>query len=372
VRPAGSGSVATLVLDAPGRARFDEQPEPALAEGLFRAQTLYTGLSAGTELTWFRGTNPFLSATWDGELGLFDRTQPSAGYPVRRLGYMEVARVTDSRTEAVPAGGLVAMAYGHKTVHHGDPISEHVVPLPDDLDPVLGVYVAQLGPICANGLLHAAAEGGAVTAGLGDGVRGRLVLVTGGGMIGLLTGLFARQHGAAEVMIVDPTPVRRTAAQRLGLLAVDETEDLARTLKRRWRHGPADRGADVVFQCRGRAESLSLALRALRPQGIVVDLAFYPDGADAVRLGEEFHHNGLSLRCAQIARVPRGQAAFWDRRRLSAETILLLRQHGEAIREHLVSDVVPLAQAPQLLAELSQRRRHVLSAVFETDSAHRG
>jgi threonine dehydrogenase-like Zn-dependent dehydrogenase len=363
-----TGRIATLVVDAPGRARFDEQPEPALGEGLFRAETLYSGLSAGTELTWFRGTNPFLEATWDAELGLFDRSRPSAGYPVRRLGYMEVARVTESRTAVMPTGGLVAMAYGHKTVHHGDPMTEHVVALPDNLDPVLGVYVAHLGPICANGLLHAAAEA-TMTATLADGVRGRLVLVTGGGLIGLLTGLFAAQHGAAEVIVADPTPQRRAAAVGLGLNAVDETDDLPATLKQRWHHAPGDRGADLVFQCRGRAESLSLALRALRPQGLVVDLAFYTGGADAVRLGEEFHHNGLSLRCAQIGRVPRGQAAFWDRRRLSHETVLLLQERGSAIREHLVSDVVPLASAPQLLAELSQRRRHVLSAVFETDFA---
>ncbi|MBA3798556.1 MAG: zinc-binding dehydrogenase [Geodermatophilaceae bacterium] len=363
-------TVSTLVVDTPGQARLDHQPEPALAEGLFRAETLYTGLSAGTELTWFRGTNPNLSSTWDSELGLFDPTKASAGYPVRRMGYMEVARVTDSRTTAMPTGGLVAMAYGHKTVHHGDPLSEHIVALPEDLDPVLGVYVAHLGPICANGLLHSAPEA-TLASGLGDGVRGRLVLITGGGLIGLLTGLFARQHGAAEVVVADPTPQRRAAAERLGLTAVEESEDLARTLKQRWRHGAGDRGADVVFQCRGRGRSLALALRALRPQGIVVDLAFYTEGADAVRLGEEFHHNGLSLRCAQIGRVPRGQAHFWDRRRLSHETILLLQQHGSAIREYLVSDVVPLDSAPQLLAELSERRRHVLSAVFDTDAARR-
>lgn len=365
-----TGMVSTLILDAPQQARFDVAPEPALAEGHFRAETLYTGLSAGTELTWFRGTNPNLFSTWDAELGLFDRTRPSAGYPVGRLGYMEVARVTDSRTPAMPTGGLVAMAYGHKTVHHGDPMTEHVVQLPDDLDPVLGVYVAHLGPICANGILHAAPEA-AVTATLDEGVRGRLVLVTGGGLIGLLTGLFALQHGAAEVVVADPTPERRAAAEGLGLGAVDETDDLPTILKQRWKHAPGDRGADVVFQCRGRAESLALALRALRPQGLVVDLAFYTGGADNVRLGEEFHHNGLELRCAQIGRVPRGQAAYWDRRRLSYETIALLQEHGPAIREHLVSDVVALATAPKLLADLSQRRRHVLSAVFETESVRR-
>lgn len=360
-----TGTITTLVLDGPGQARFEEEPEPGLAGGRFRAETLYTGLSAGTELTWFRGTNPFLGATWDAELGLFDPCTPSAGYPVRRLGYMELARVTDSRTAAVPTGGLVAMAYGHKTVHHGDPRSEHVVAFPDDLDPVLGVYVAHLGPICANGILHAAPDG-TPTASLGAGVRGRLVLVTGGGPIGLLTGLFAAQHGAAEVVVADPTPQRRAAAERLGLTAVEETDDLPSTLKHRWRHAAGDHGADVVFQCRGRVESLALALRALRPQGSVVDLAFYTGGADAVRLGEEFHHNGLTVRCAQIGRVPRGQAAFWDRRRLSHETIGLLRQRGTGISEHLVSDLVPLTGAPQLLAELSQRRRHVLSAVFVT------
>ena len=98
-----------------------------------------------------------------------------------------------------------------------------------------------------------------------------------------------------------------------------------------WRHGPSDRGADVVFQTRARSESLHAALRALRPQGTVIDLAFYQGGADQTRLGEEFHHNGLAIRCAQINRVPRGLSHSWDRPRLSAETIGLLSRHGEAI-----------------------------------------
>lgn len=364
--------VRVLVVEGPERAVLREEPEPPLADGRFRVRTLYSGVSAGTELAWFKGTSPFLDATWDAALGLFRPGEPGAGYPVLKLGYMEVGRVTDSRTAAVPEGGLVAMPIGHRTVHHADPVAEHVVPVPEDLDPVLGVYVAHMGPICANGLLHAAAEavrGEVLT--LGDGVRGRHVLVTGGGVIGLLTGLLAAHHGAAEVVVVDPTPERRAAAEALGLTAVDDAADetgaleLARTLKQRWRHGPADSGADVVFQCRGRAESLALALRALRPQGTVVDLAFYQGGADAVRLGEEFHHSGLGIRCAQIGRVPRGLAHLWDRRRLSLETLALLRDRGGDVRRALVSDVLPLAEAPALYADLAARRRHVLTAVLD-------
>ena len=53
----------------------------------------------------------------------------------------------------------------------------------------------------------------------------------------------------------------------------------------------------------------------------MVDLAFYQGGAPDLALGEEFHHNGLTIRCAQIGRVPRGTAHLWDRRRLAAETV---------------------------------------------------
>ncbi len=359
--------IRTLVVPRPGVLEIAESPEPPLADGCFRGETVFTGLSAGTELTWYRGTSPYFTAGWDAELGLFDPDLPAQRFPVQRLGYMEVARVTDSRTRAVTEGALVAMAYGHSTVVHGDPVAQHVVPLPSGLDPVLGIYVAHLGPICANGLLHAAAD--VRGAELDAGVRGRLVVVTGGGAIGLLVGLLARAHAAAEVVVVDATAQRRAAAVGLGLQAVDDTPDVARELKTRWRHAPADHGADVVFQCRGQASALATALRCLRPQGTVVDLAFYTGGADRVALGEEFHHNGLAVRCAQIGRVPRGLAASWDRRRLSHETLLLLADHGRDVREHVLTDVVAFDDAPAVFADLSARRRHVLTAAFEVTAA---
>jgi threonine dehydrogenase-like Zn-dependent dehydrogenase len=358
--------VRTLVVPGPGVLEIAETPEPPLADGLFRAETLFSGLSAGTELTWFRGTNPALAAGWDAELGLFEQGRPVQAFPVERLGYMEVARVTDTRTPAVAEGAVVAMAYGHSTVVHGDPVTQHVVPLPDDIDPLLGIYVAHLGPICANGLLHAAAEAGGSD--LDEGVRGRLVLVTGGGAIGLLVGLLARAHGAADVVVLDPTPERRSAAEGLGLRAVDDTPDVARDLKLAWRHGPGDHGADVVFQCRGQAAALATALRCLRPQGTVVDLAFYTGGADVVALGEEFHHNGLGVRCAQIGRVPRSLAAVWNRRRLSHVTLDMLRRYGDAVRAHVLTDVTSFDDAPALFADLSARRRQVISAAFEVGS----
>ncbi|MDQ3760204.1 MAG: zinc-binding alcohol dehydrogenase [Actinomycetota bacterium] len=356
-----------LVVERPGQASFrTDPPGPPLPAGTFRVRTVYSGLSAGTELSFFKGTHPNLTACWDAELGLFCGEERQNGYPVLRWGYMQVGRVAESRTPALKPGTLVAMTYGHRSGYRGDPLVDRVVPLPNDLDPLLGIYVAHMGPICANGLLHAAAElHGTDVRSLADGVRGRRVAVTGAGVVGLLTALFARLHGAEDVVLIEPTSARRAAAEALGLAVLDpDADDPAVLLKTRWRHGPGDRGADVVFQCRGQAASLAQALRVLRPQGTVIDLAFYQSGADAVRLGEEFHHNGLAVRCAQIGRVPRGLSHLWDRERLSAETVTLLRAEGGSIAEHIITDVLPVEQAPDLLAALAGRQRHVLQAVF--------
>ncbi len=366
-RAAGEDTERILVVEGPGRVTVQEEPRAQLPAGAFRVATLFSGVSAGTELSYVKGTNVFLAERWDADLGLFVPGAPNAGYPVTRLGYMEVGTVTESQTPAVPVGGTVAMTYGHRTGCTGDPVTDRVVTLPADLDPLLGIYVAHMGPICANGLLHAAADlAGPDVRSLGDGVRGRQVAVVGAGPVALLTALLARRHGAASVVILDPTAQRRAAAGALGFESLDPEgrEDVAAILKTRWRHAPGDRGADVVFQCRGQAAALHLALRLARPQATVIDLAFYQGGAAELKLGAEFHHNGLGVRCAQIGRVPRGLSHTWDRERLSAETIDLLRVDGLAIRKHLVTTVVPFQDAPALFTDLATRRRHELQAVL--------
>jgi Zinc-binding dehydrogenase len=356
--------VRSLGVERLGKMYFHHYEEGPLENGRFRVNTLFTGFSAGTELTFVKGSNPYLSARWDEQLCAFSPDEPGTRYPLPFLGYMEVARVSGSRTSVVSEGELVAMTYGHKTGHTADPRHEFFVPLPHDFDPVLGIFVAQMGPICANGLLHAAAElVGVDVRSLGDGVSGRNVLVIGAGMIGLLTALFSRRCGASGILVADPSPFRRERAQALGFAAADEAQAW-RQCKERWSHGGQERGADIAFQCRARSASLHSALRALRPQGSVIDLAFYQDGANELRLGEEFHHNGLSIRSAQIGRVPRGLAFAWSRHRLALETIALLRANGQLVRDYLITHLMPLEEAPALIADLLAHRRDFLQIVF--------
>jgi NADPH:quinone reductase-like Zn-dependent oxidoreductase len=357
----------TVVVERCGVVTLRNEPSPQpVRDDQFDVETVFSGLSTGTDLSWVKGTNPALHRRWDPELGLFMPGTPDVGYPIEKFGYMQVGRVTDSATPAVQQGDLVAMTYGHRSAYRADALTDRFVRLPDSLEPVLGIYAAHMGPICANALLHAAADlHGTDVRGLADGVRGRRIAITGAGVVGLLTALFARLHGAESVVLVEPTPSRRQVATDLGLEVVDPHDvDPAVMLKSRWRHGAGDRGADVVFQCRGQASALALALRMVRPQGTVIDLAFYPGGCEEVRLGEEFHHNGLSLHCAQIGRVPRGTSHLWDRDRLSTETLALLAAYGQDIARHIITDYAPLSAAPQSLIRLASSRHNGLQLVF--------
>ena len=360
----------SLGVPARGRLGFFGYDLAPVRDGEALVRTLYSGVSAGTELTFVKGTDPAFTARRDPELGLFVHGEPARRYPVTTMGYMECAEVVESRRDDLAVGQLVGSAYGHRSLHVLD-AGAVVVPLPAGLDPVLGVYLAQMGPIAANGVLHAAAE---LAPGpdpeLGAGVRDRHVLVTGAGVVGLLTALFARRGGAAAVAVADPDPTRLAAAAALGLEVVEGTEP-ALWCKQRWVHGPRDRGADLVLQCRDRAAVLHEALRSLRPQGVVVDLAFHTGGAADLRLGEEFHHHGLTVRCAQISRVPRGLATTWDRGRLAAETVALLLEEVAAVREHLVTDVVPVEQGPQVVGQLARRERRALQVVLDFTAGRR-
>ncbi|MCQ0970448.1 zinc-binding alcohol dehydrogenase [Paracoccus sp. TK19116] len=339
---------------------YDEGPA---GDDQVRLDLLYTGLSAGTELTFMKGTNPYLHSRWDDARGLFVPGEASAHYPVNFMGYMEAARVIDTRSAGFDTGDVVAASFGHKTGHMADPSHDLLLKLPEGIDPILGIFVAQMGPIAANGLLHADAEEfGAAVPFLGAGVEGRPVIVWGGGTVGLFCALFARMGGASDIIVVDPAPFRQQIARAMGFQAMGEEDAIGHA--KSWSHKIGGRGAEYVFQTRARADSLHRCLQALRPQGTVIDLSFYQRGMDGLRLGEEFHHNGLSIRCAQINRMPRVVAHAWDQRRLARETIRLLKAEGDLIRQHMITHVVPFDDAPGFLRRLVAERPDFMQVVF--------
>ena len=81
-----------------------EYPTPEPGVGEVRVQTMYSGISAGTELTIYRGTNPYLDKQWDPRTALFLpgsrflSGSSTFSYPVDAWGYSRWARSTPSAT----------------------------------------------------------------------------------------------------------------------------------------------------------------------------------------------------------------------------------------------------------------------------------
>jgi threonine dehydrogenase-like Zn-dependent dehydrogenase len=362
-----------FTVDEPGRIGFYHYDLPEPVERQFVVETLYSGVSAGTDLSHFRNTNPKHQADWDATRRLFTPATNGAvaeSYPLAHFGDSQVGRVIESGDSAVEVGAVVAMDYGHRS-HHLVRADDRFTILPTGLDPVLGIYVAKNGPVCANGVLYAADDRHrAEVTTLKDSLAGQRVAVTGAGAIGLLVAKLAQWAGAREVAVLDRATNRLAVATALGLLAVDSTaRDPAVFLKDRWRAADSlDSGADLVFQCTGSDDVLALALRVAREQGTVVDLGFYPAGAAHVHFGNEFHHNRLRHICAQIGAVPRAQPR-WNRLRLARETVVFLEQFGGEFAEHVITHRLPFSRAQSVYDALAAPETDMLQVVLQPDAA---
>jgi 2-desacetyl-2-hydroxyethyl bacteriochlorophyllide A dehydrogenase len=351
-------SVSTVLrFAAPRRVEIVEQPVVDLAPGEVRVRTLHSGISAGTELTAYRGTNPYLTRTWDPQLRLFtDDHEAQPGYPLDGWGYSEVGEVMEVSPPAsdapplrrpVAVGDIVWGIWGHR--------SESVLPqtaldghqLPPGVDPLAGAFV-RVGAIALNAVLAA------------DLGVGSTVVVFGQGVIGLLASRYASLNGA-RVIAVDGIEARREHAWVMGAAYALPPDD---GLARRIRDLTDGAGADVAIELSGNYRALASALAAVGADGTVVASGFYQGSADALRLGDEFHHNRVQLLASQIGSVPNRLRARWDVPRLQ-RTVVQSIADGRLDPLPLVSHRYRLDDAAEAYALLDENPAAALQIVLD-------
>jgi 2-desacetyl-2-hydroxyethyl bacteriochlorophyllide A dehydrogenase len=329
----------TLVLDGPRQLRLAEQPSRPLGAGEVRLRARLSGISHGTELSLYRGTSAFADKVFDRGLRAF--VEPPAGsasaYPVT-LGYEMISEVV----EVGP--GVTEVTVGD-LVHTGTPHQEEtvldlaaslqatypLVVLPTDERLERGVFLS-LAAVALQAVHDAEIK-------LGDAVS-----VHGLGAIGLLAVQMCRLEGIQNVIGIDPEPHRRDLAARFGATHVLDAADDKLGLTVRDRNG--GHGVDVAIEVSGSDRGLQGALSAAGLGGTVVAAGFYQGGAAHLRLGEEFHHNRLSL----IASVgswgaPDRHAPLWNRRRVLDTAGRLLFTDRVAV-DGLLDRTFPFEEAP--------------------------
>jgi hypothetical protein len=172
------------------------------------------------------------------------------------------------------------------------------------------------------------------------------VSVHGLGAIGLLTVQMCRLDGIQNVIGVDPDRGRRKLALDFGATHVLDPS-AERSVALAVRDMNDGNGVDVAIDVSGSDRGLQGALAAAGLGANVVAAGFYQGGAGNLRLGEEFHHNRLSI-IASIGGwgAPNRHAPLWNRRRVMAAATNLLFTDRVSV-EGMLDGRFPFDRAPE-------------------------
>jgi 2-desacetyl-2-hydroxyethyl bacteriochlorophyllide A dehydrogenase len=315
-----------LLFVAPRRVSFAPVELPDPGPGTLTVRTLYSGISAGTELLAFRGL-------LDPDMPVDERIGPLGGtfrYPFP-YGYSCVGTVEGSNG-SVPAGTMVFAFHPHQDRFVIG--TDDVLVLPPGTDP----RTATLFPYVETGLQLSLDAGP---------VARETVAVLGLGAVGLITALLLQRAGAT-VVAADPSDERRALAASLGIPAVAPDELPS--------HLPSE-GVPLLLELSGSPTALGSALDLLAHEGTALVGSWYGRQPVELPLGGAFHRRRLTIRSSQVSTIPAVLSGRWDvaRRRRAAVALL-----GELPLAALATTEFAFEEAPAAYRALADREPGVL------------
>lgn len=328
-----------VVSVEPRKAFVRDYEDAPLKADEIRAVVQYAAAKHGTELTHFRGEDPFLENVFDEEYQLFRKSSEASEKPFfMRPGNMWVGCVSEvgSQVEGMGKGTRIAGYGPFKSTHTLKPGEALIMP-----DRMSWKEAA-----CYDPLQFA-------LGGIRDGqVRvGDNVVIVGLGAIGLLAAQLARLAGAAKVIVCDPIGKRRQAALDNGAdLALDSsTVDVGMEIKK----VTGKRGADVILESSGNYHALQQAIRGVAYNGNVAVVGWYHECHSGLDLGREAHFNQPNILISRACSDPNREYPRWDFDRI-CETCWEMLSRGLLKCENIVDPVVSLEEAAEAFMKIEQ------------------
>ena len=327
---------------SPGTVELRASSAAAPGQGEVRIEARFSGISHGSELMVYRGEVP-------AELAL-DSTLPTLpgtfSFPVK-YGYASVGRVVDvgSGVNELAEGDLVFAFNPHETCYTVP--TTVVIKLPQELDPRIGVFAANV-ETALNALLDAAPR------------LGETVVVIGQGVVGLLVTQLVRRAGASLIITSDLYENRRQLSRSAGAeLVVDPTaESLAECVFSM----TGGAGADVVIEASGQPRALDDAIAATAHEGRVLVVSWYGTRRAELALGSDFHRKRLTLRSSQVSKLDPPLSPRWT---ILRRRELAVRYLGELCLDDLISQVLPFDRAAEAYRLIDQRPAEVIQVVMD-------
>jgi len=290
-----------------------------------------------------------LEKHWDAEAGLFLPGQSTFSYPVDVWGYSEVGEIDalgDGAT-GLEVGQVVWGMWCHRSaaVLPAEMLVGHE--LSATVDPLIGTF-ARVGAVALNAVLASGAR------------IGETAVVFGQGVIGLLATQLLVAQGV-DVFAVDVVPNRLELAEEFGATPLSAAEGDLAVAVQDLTYG---RCADRVIEMTGAYPALHQAIRVAGVEGTVVAAGFYQGPATALALGEEFHHNRVTLVSSQIGSLPLALRDRWSRERLH-QTVIKLCAAGRLDPLPLVTHVIAARRAAEAYELLDNPPAELLQVILD-------
>jgi threonine dehydrogenase-like Zn-dependent dehydrogenase len=173
----------------------------------------------------------------------------------------------------------------------------------------------------------------------------------------------AKLAGAGWIDAIDLYPMRRRLAEQFG---ADRTLDPAACdVGYEIKTASSHRGEDVAIELSGHYAALNEAIRSARVAGTVVAGGFYTGGGAALRLGEEWRHNRVTMVSSMAWwECPHRDHPLWNRPRIN-QVVTDLLAAGKLHTDGLISHRFPFARAGEAYELIDQRPDEVLKVVLE-------
>jgi threonine dehydrogenase-like Zn-dependent dehydrogenase len=345
------GKVVTFLK--PGEVGLTMYEDLPLKPDEVRLLTLYSGISAGTELTHYRGTNVYLHKRWDEYNRIFisDADSTSKTYPIVGSGYEECGKVIEvgSAVTKIKVGDLVYGTWQHRTHHIVDETYAAGRIMPQNLDPILGIF-SQMTAIAYNGILDA-------------GIRlGETVAIFGMGVPGHICAQMAK-HSGAKVVGIDMLDSRLKMGKDQGYVDLGLNAGEGK-IAERIKDFTKGLGADVAIEVSGAYSALHEAIRSVAYSSKVIALGFYQGGGQSLFLGDEFHHNRINVICSQISGISPELSHRWDIGRMVRRGIEL-QSEGILNLKGLITHRFPLPEISEAYRLLDKHPEQVMQAVID-------
>ncbi len=336
--PDGAHSVTEVWYWNDGEISLRTGSLPRVQEGFVRVDTLFSGVSRGTERLVFRGEVPpseFERMRCPNQSGEFP-------FPVK-YGYALVGRITDGASDLHHKRVFALHPHQSAALVRRD----NVVVVPDHVPSRRAVLAANMETA-----LNVVWDSGLS---LGD-----TVVVVGGGVVGLLITRLCGKVPGVQVWCVERDEGRRELVEALGgrFCSAANWSDL--------QSHPLSRAADVAINASASQEGLATAIEAVGVEGRVIEASWYGTKQVSVALGGHFHAGRISLVSSQVGRIPPARAPRWDyARRLDTAMRLL----DDAALDDLFTSEIALADVPTQLPSLFDPVRPELAIAIRYPAA---